>query len=231
MTMSWHLPAAATLVCVSAVANLVASEIRNHRLGRLTWKPLASLAFCLVPVLAGALDGSGPHHTVALCVMAGLVLGAVGDIALMYEARGFMAGLVAFLLGHVAYIVAFAYLVAPAAWLDGSVMPIVAVAAAAAIPLILRWLWARLGALRIPVIVYVAVISVMAVGGVAVVVHDNVLGTDARRLAAVGALAFYASDFAVARERFVGRDIWNRVVGLPVYYGAQLLIAWSISLR
>lgn len=142
-----------------------------------------------------------------------------------------MAGLVAFLLGHVAYIAAFAYLVPPIDWLAAPFMPVFAIGAVAAIPLILRWLWPRLGALRVPVIVYVAVISVMAVGGVAVLLHDNALGTDARRLAAAGALAFYASDFAVARERFVGRDIWNRIVGLPLYYGAQLLIAWSISLR
>ena len=42
---------------------------------------------------------------------------------------------------------------------------------------------------------------------------------------AVGALAFTASDVAVARDRFVKNGFQNRAWGLPLYYGAQLLIA------
>jgi len=42
---------------------------------------------------------------------------------------------------------------------------------------------------------------------------------------AVGALAFTASDVSVARDRFVRHEFLNRAWGLPLYYGAQLLLA------
>ncbi len=219
----------ATLVCISAVASLVAAEIRNDRRGRLMWKPLASAAFCAVPILGGALDRDGLGHELALWILAGLVLGAAGDIFLMFDSeRSFLGGLIAFLLGHVAYVVAFARLVHPQRWIEGAMIaaPIFAAIAAA---IVLRWLWPRLGAMRGPVIVYVAVISTMLVGGIAAAAHDHVLGARAGWLAAAGAATFYASDLAVAREKFVARDTWNRVIGLPVYYGAQLLIAWSVT--
>lgn len=224
------LPLAATLVCASAVASLVGAEVRHHRRGRYLWKPLASLAFCLVPVFAGALDRGGPPAT---WILIGLVLGAVGDVLLMFEARrAFLGGLVAFLLGHLAYVVAFDQLVDAGHWLDGVMMG-VAIAAAVAGGLVLRWLWPRLGSMWAPVSAYVLVITAMLVGGVAVAIvpGEHALTADARLLAAAGAAAFYASDLAVARDRFVAKDVWNRIVGLPVYYGAQLLIAWSISLR
>lgn len=222
------LPVAASLVCVSAMASLVAAEIRHDRRRRFTWKPLASAAFCLVPVFAGALDGAG---AIATWIMIGLVLGAIGDVFLMFDhPRAFLAGLVSFLLGHVAYVVAFHHAVPVDRWGDGSLLG-VAVAVAVLGGLILRYLWPRLGTMRGPVVAYILVISTMLIGGVAVAIRENALSADARALAAAGAAAFYASDLAVARERFVAKGVWNRIVGLPVYYGAQLLIAWSISVR
>ncbi|KAB2881850.1 MAG: lysoplasmalogenase, partial [Kofleriaceae bacterium] len=148
-----------------------------------------------------------------------LVLGAIGDVLLMFESqRAFLGGLVAFLLGHLAYVVAFARTVPPARWIEGGMLVVVAATLVAA-AIVLRWLWPRLGAMRIPVIGYVAVITSMVVGGIAV----------ATPLATAGAIAFYASDLAVARDKFVAKDVWNRAIGLPLYYGAQLLIAWSVA--
>jgi hypothetical protein len=40
---------------------------------------------------------------------------------------------------------------------------------------------------------------------------------------------FYASDLAVARDRFVARVFLNRAWGLPLYFGGQLVIAASMS--
>ena len=45
-----------------------------------------------------------------------------------------------------------------------------------------------------------------------------------------GAFAFYVSDLAVARERFVSSSFLNRAWGLPLYYGAQILLAASVAL-
>ena len=41
------------------------------------------------------------------------------------------------------------------------------------------------------------------------------------------AVAFYVSDVSVARDRFVAPGFGNRIWGLPLYYGAQLLFALS----
>ena len=45
-----------------------------------------------------------------------------------------------------------------------------------------------------------------------------------------GDLAFYLSDLGVARQRFVSPGLINRFVGLPLYYGAQLLFAFSTGM-
>jgi hypothetical protein len=39
---------------------------------------------------------------------------------------------------------------------------------------------------------------------------------------------FTASDIAIVRNRFVAPGFVNRLWGLPLYYAAQLIIAWSI---
>jgi len=39
---------------------------------------------------------------------------------------------------------------------------------------------------------------------------------------------FYVSDIFVARQRFVARQHINRLVGLPLYYAGQFMIAFSI---
>jgi uncharacterized membrane protein YhhN len=183
----------ATLVCIAACLVLVVAE-RTHHPARYAAKPLASAAF----IVAGL---HAPPW-----IVAGLVLGAIGDVALLLE-RGFLPGLVAFLLGHLAYVVAFppydAWLVPPA------------IAGALA----LAWLWPYLGRLRIAVIAYVAAIVAMVGGALAT---DN-------RLLWVGSIAFFASDLSVARDRFVEKSWTNRLWGLPAYYAGQLLIAWATS--
>ena len=44
-----------------------------------------------------------------------------------------------------------------------------------------------------------------------------------------GALMFFVSDLAVARERFVTNTFTNKAWGLPLYYGGQLLLATSVA--
>ena len=44
-----------------------------------------------------------------------------------------------------------------------------------------------------------------------------------------GAIAFYLSDLFVARDRFLKNDFINRLVGLPLYYLGQFLLAFSVG--
>jgi uncharacterized membrane protein YhhN len=75
--------------------------------------------------------------------------------------------------------------------------------------------------MRGPVVAYALVISVMGV--LAVATASNVW--DWR--IPVGAGMFVVSDLAVARDKFVVPGFSNRLWGLPLYYGGQLLLAWA----
>jgi uncharacterized membrane protein YhhN len=225
-------------LCAVACALLVYAEHRRAATMRVIAKVVASLAFLALGICA---RHSGDYGT---WIVAGLALGVAGDIALLGESQAaFMAGLGAFLLGHVAYVIAIATVIPPASWLAGAsylaVLP-VAVAGFALVKL-----WPRLGTMRVPVIAYVLVIVTMVIGALALrTVPDTsnlaapqaqLMGTiapaysRAHELFAAGALLFFASDLAVARDKFVGASFANKAWGLPAYYGGQLLIAWSLA--
>jgi uncharacterized membrane protein YhhN len=215
-------PGIATALTAALVALLLVGERRADRRLRVVSKTLASLGFVLVPVLGGALGAGGD---VARWMLAGLALGMAGDVLLLAP-RAFLPGLVVFLLGHVAYVVAFAHLVHPALWAQDSMLAVIVPVAALA-GAVLRWLWPHLGALRLPVVAYITVIATMLIGGVACA-RWAAISTEARLLIAGGAALFFASDLAVARDRFIEPGFVNRAWGLPAYYAGQLLLAWSI---
>ena len=75
--------------------------------------------------------------------------------------------------------------------------------------------------LKAPVIAYIAVISLM----VAAAGSTNAVSADWR--IPLGATAFYVSDIFVARDRFAAPGLINRYLGLPLYSGGQLLLAWA----
>lgn len=213
-------PLVSTVACVLLLAGLLAAERVGSRRGRYVTKPLASLGFILVCVLGADL---GDRYS--QLILLGLVLGAAGDVALMFDhERAFLAGLGSFLLGHLAYVVAFAQVQPIGEWpLEVVPLPLLGALVAG------RWLWPHLGSMKVPVVLYIAVITTMAIGSLALVINDSppALTRDHALLATAGALAFFASDLAVARETFVSKSFVNRAWGLPAYYGGQLLLAWS----
>ncbi len=202
-----------TAVGVLATLALVWAE-RAHSGLRNVAKPLASVCFVAVAVAGDA--ASSPYGR---WVLAALLLSAFGDVALLdRSSRGFIAGLTGFLVAHLAYIGAF--------WARGiSALALVAVAAVLIGPagFVVRWLRPHVaGPLWRPVLAYAAVISLM-VAAAAGTVADNF---DGRIIGA--AVAFYLSDLAVARDRFVAPGFVNRLWGLPLYYAAQFVFAWTV---
>jgi len=222
---------AATLLCACACVVLVMMEARLARPGvaarfpdvhrdlsrvKIVSKSVAAASFVAVgwPALA--------HGTYGRWMFAGLVFGAIGDVCLLgHSTRAFLAGLLAFLAGHLAYVVGFGHIVPPDGWprLAG---PLAAIPLAMGIAVV-AYLWPRLGTMRGPVLAYVLTIVTMVVGALAIrpwAPHGTML--------AIGAALFFASDLAVARERFVVRDVRNKLWGLPAYFAGQLLIAWAV---
>jgi uncharacterized membrane protein YhhN len=202
------------LVTIAATAALLAAERAGWQPGVWIAKPIAAAGFVAAAWANGAL--ATPYGT---WILAGLVLSALGDVLLIpkEEPRAFLAGLVSFLLGHVAYTIAFA--------VRGLDLPTVSVALVAVLAVALfalRWLLPHLSQrMRGPVLAYVAVISVMLVCAAGTVGHAGGAAIF------VGAFAFYLSDLAVARQRFVVKSFANKAWGLPLYFGAQLVLAWT----
>jgi uncharacterized membrane protein YhhN len=214
-----------TIICVVALVVLVAAEYKHAKVVRAIAKPIASLAFVALGLLTVTsceppLPAWGEYQRY---IFIGLVLGMAGDIALLGKSNSaFLVGLTVFLLGHVAYIVAFAQLAPPSTWGHAfAVLPILVAGVA------LKLLWPRLGTMRVPVIAYVLTIVAMVIAAIAAA-HIEAIPERNRMLLIAGAALFFASDLAVARDKFVGASFTNRVWGLPAYYAGQLLIAWSM---
>lgn len=203
----------AVLVTAVFVAALVWSEVAAS--SALRWfKMIASTGFIVVALSVGAL--SDPYGRI---VLVALVLSWIGDLLLTFASRrAFLGGLVSFLLGHVAYSIAFGTLgVDPVA--GGIAAMVVAVIAV----FVWRWLAPHVGDMAAPVIAYVMVISVM------VVLAFGSFGDGATWLIPIGATLFFVSDLFVARNQFVAPGTVNRVWGLPLYYLAQVLLALSVT--
>jgi uncharacterized membrane protein YhhN len=203
-----------TVVGAVAVVALVWSERAGNAV-RLVAKPLASVCFIGVALVAGAADTAYGRW-----VLAALVLSAIGDVALLGRSGAtFLVGLASFLLGHVAYCVAFL-----ARGADLRVIVILALVMAVPGLMVVRWLWPSVPEeMRAPVAAYTVVISVMVACAVGTVAREG----DVRIFAA--AIGFYCSDLSVARDRFVAPGPANRVWGLPLYYAAQFLFAWTVT--
>lgn len=201
------------LMTTVGLAGLLWGEWKGESGVRAFSKSLASLGFIVAAIGFGALDSRYGQ-----IVLLGLVLGAIGDICLLGKQKQyFMAGLVSFLLGHVAYVVAFASLdiSAPHTF-------IAAVAMAAVMAFVANWVFPHAPDMRVPIGIYMLVIAAMC----AVAIGAG--GAGAPWMIPVGAIMFAASDIAVVRDRFVTPSFVNRLWGLPLYYAAQLIIAWSI---
>jgi uncharacterized membrane protein YhhN len=200
-----------TIACLAFLGVLLYFEARRPRQRRYP-KLAASVCFVAVGFAAGALD-----TTFGKIMLVGLVLSLFGDLFLALDGRGpFVSGLLAFLAAHIAYVVAFA----ERGLGDALYVPLLGVTVAAVA--IGSWLLPTVPKeLRTAVVAYIAAISVM----VALAVSTNTHAVDWR--IPIGAVAFYLSDITVARDRFAAPGFVNRVVGLPLYYVGQLLLAWA----
>lgn len=199
---------------------LLIHEKREEKNPRFLTKMILSFMFVWV---AFRQSSSLPDYSFYIIV--GLAFCLIGDVFLAWRGKkAFQGGLVAFLLGHIIYIIAFSRLIGPSAW---------------GLPTaILFWLfslftfiWLRphLKDMLVPVGVYILVITSMVTGAWAVFAGTS-LSYAGRLFVLAGAFLFYLSDLLVARNQFVKQEFINRLIGLPLYYLGQFLLAFSIGL-
>lgn len=204
------------ILSVSAVTGLVICDLRQYRPGRYLFKPLAALAFIWLALTLGATASA-----YGCWLLAGLVCCAAGDVLLMPDnERCFLAGLVAFLCGHLLYAIAFLQLPPNLGGLAAMILP-----ALALLVLVTRWLLPAVNRpMKLPVALYTVVITGM------LICSGLSLGQPAAGLIMVGAWGFAISDLAVARRQFVQPGPINGLWGTPLYFLSQMLLAGSVAL-
>jgi len=205
-------------VAISAACAIVAAA-RGDRPGFTFFKPLTT---CIILFGAAWLVRPGIQPYRGLVVLA-LALSLAGDILLVLPANRFTAGLVAFLLAHVAYIAAFSTGNPPAVGQLPWLAPFLAFNAA-----IVAYVWNGIGKVRRPLLLYVVAISVMvwraATRGHVAVPRPSYL------FALVGACLFVASDAILVVRRFRRPFRAAHELELSAYWAAQLLIALSVRM-
>jgi uncharacterized membrane protein YhhN len=163
----------------------------------------------LAAVLVYAASSPGPSPW----LIAALALSLLGDVYLMLPDDRFIAGLSAFLLGHLAYVVAFA---SP----PGAVLVWFAIVLLATSPFAVRILRGAPsgGGFRPAVIVYMLVIAVMVASALA----------SGRWSAAIGAVLFLCSDTMIAWSRFVAPFPAAAVAIIVTYHLGQWALVESL---
>jgi uncharacterized membrane protein YhhN len=203
-------------VCLFACILCIAFEIKQHSKLALKSKLLAS--FCFV---AFAWNLGTWNTFYGQIILIGLLFSMAGDWLLgLKDRQSFLLGIGAFLLAHLAYATAFIQ-----TGLATEKLPLILPVTTIALLLVALWLRSHLhGKFKILVPMYLGAIGLMLVcawGNEAAGAWWWIVG---------GASLFAISDVFVARNRFVQADNLNRIIGLPIYYIAQLMLAYSVSL-
>jgi uncharacterized membrane protein YhhN len=209
------------IVCAAGLlGGLLYAEKREVLKAKLTVKIILSSLFIFSAVIQQ--HANLPYYRL---ILTGLIFCLGGDVFLaLPRQKMFLCGLVSFLLGHVFYVVAFFYM---AGINQGSGLGLaLSVIASGGVFL---WLRPHLGAMKIPVVFYIVVITAMVVGACSVLASSG-LAICGRILVFSGALGFYVSDLFVARQRFLETEFFNRLIGLPLYYSGQFMLAFSVGL-
>jgi uncharacterized membrane protein YhhN len=203
------------LVVAAAIMPALLGEMFSHRWLTHVGKPLASI-FILALAIA---HWRAQRTRYALWIAIGALLALVGDVVLLWPDRYFVLGLAAFLVVHVAYLIAFTrnvpFPARPVMWL------IYLGVAAGFYALLHPNLPSNLKA---PVAVYAVFLTTMAAQAMG---RFLILTTRMARLAAIGAIFFMLSDLLLAFDRFHTALLFAPVLILVPYYLAQWLIACS----
>lgn len=206
------LPLAAAAGLVSTALFIYGYLIDDYWL-RILAKPFPVLAMIL------AVEVLGDSDRYARTIQIGLGLCIFGDIFLQIGDSTFLPGMIAFLLGHLAYIVAFLGRNRRLRPLEA--IPFLCWTGWAAVTL-----WPHLGEMRIPVLAYTAVIFVMMWRATAMLAGERrPTGWDWAAL--TGALLFGFSDTLIALDRFHAPIDGVRIPIIVTYWLGQLLIAAS----
>ncbi len=201
---------------------LIRAEILKIRKQSFLFKPISTL---LIIAIAGlSFFEPGYNQTYSIGILIGLLFSFGGDLALLFKEKRkpFMIGLVLFLIAHIIYAATFSLLGHFTIW-DIFTAVILMAAGLAFYKLIEH----NLGTMKVPVIAYILIISLMVNRAFSTFASPSLSSAQVWMIS-IGAVLFYISDLILAANRFWRPWHYNRI-SLAFYFSGQLLIALAGS--
>jgi uncharacterized membrane protein YhhN len=211
------------LCLIFAILNWTAVALENQRLEYVA-KPTTLILLILWFVSHLPID----IPPIALWFLGGLAFSLAGDIFLMLPGNHFIKGLIAFLIAHIGYVIAF-NLGGPV--LNGTSLLIAFVVTVVAV-LILRRLIFSLRttgrtALIIPVVIYAFLLGLTLWSATSTLLRPE-WPRIAGWLTTAGGALFFISDTALAWNRFVGPHVGGRTFEMIAYHLAQFSLSAGV---
>lgn len=218
-------------ICLALAAWFIAVERTERYLEADVIKGVASFVFVVLGWIGSWYVSRSADPAYVRLVIAGLALGGIADVVLnlRYVFEGpkgkaaFLAGILVFLVGHVAYIFAVAR--------RCSMLPLFIGAGVVLTPLIMWWIFKHIEApfvFKAFGVVYIGAITIMNCVALGAAIYTP--GAHSYMFLA-GALLFFVSDIVLILNTFGPESRFTlRVTNLMLYYVAQLLIALSLQL-
>jgi len=212
-----------------AAGILAASDWSTVYFEKYRWRWLTKTGAILCLITAYTLSG-GWQNSVWFGM--GLVFSLAGDTFLLLPPRYFLAGLAAFLMAQMAYIIAFHQPPAPLGinhLLSAGVLLIIALLA-------FRRLSSafasenRTNRLRWAILFYILAISTMVYSALTTL-WNPAWQLPAAWLAVAGAISFYFSDWMLANQRFIRSTRSGRLIIMVAYHIAQFLLVFAFLMR
>ena len=154
-------------------------------------------------------------------ILLGLLFSLVGDGFLIFPKKHFKKGLIAFLIGHICYIGAFALStgIYYTVWIY---LPIIVIGI-----IYLKNIIPYSGKATIPIIIYVIIIAIMGWMALEGLKSHRAIGV---LFAAIGAVLFMISDSVLAMNKFRKKFRSAELIILSTYFTAQWLLALSVTI-
>lgn len=209
---------------ILAVSDWSAVFFEKHRWRWLT-KTGAILCLIAAYILSGGWQISGWFGM-------GLIFSLAGDAFLLLPPRYFLAGLAAFLMAQMAYIIAFHQPPAPLGiyhLLSAGVLLIIALLAFRRLSSALAS-ENRANRLRWAILFYILAISTMVYSALTTL-WNPAWQLPAAWLAVAGAISFYFSDWMLANQRFIRSTRSGRLIIMVAYHIAQFLLVFAFLMR
>lgn len=217
------------ILCIAGIVLqciFIAKEHKEKYGAAVALKGSASLMFVILG-LHGMLVTGGSSFAVMIFI--GLIFGCIGDILLNLRfvmgengQKCFLAGIAAFLVGHIMYLAAMVPM-SPSPWLIAS-------GGAAAAAVLLWWILSTVTAKKAFKIFGVFYIGAVVIMMTYAVTNSFVMPSVGTVMCAVGAVLFTVSDIILIFNTFTGSTKFSmRIANLMLYYFGQLLIALCIQ--